>query len=163
MPKKTQDDQDSIASRPIQVICEVELTDEQKIQAGHDLVDKMAERDKREEDFKTMRQFHKGEIEDLDAMILELRSEINMGRGSREVAAEEFYFWDLGKVKTQRIDTGDVISERPLFSAEKRLRTPIGEIAPEDREDQAVLKYPAPRPVLVEEQDDFEIVGEDIP
>ena len=99
---KTQTPQEPIHSRKIKVLAEVQLDDEQKIATGHSLVDEMAVRDRKEDDFKVMREFHKGEIKALDTRIMELRSEINTGRGTREIEAEEFFFWDLGKVKTQR-------------------------------------------------------------
>jgi len=167
-------EQESVSSRTIKVICEVELSDDQKIAIGHTLVDQMAERDKREEDFKVMRSFHKSEIEKLDGRIMELRAEINTGRGNREVEAEEFYFWDLGKVKVQRTDTDEVVSERPLYNAEKRMRLPLDEIPMEDREDQMTLvkltpphaepeKAAGPRRVLdpLAVEDDFEVLGAD--
>lgn len=136
--------QESVSSRTIKVICEVELSDEQKIQTGHTLVDQMTERDKREEDFKVMRSFHKSEIEKLDSRIMELRSEINTGRGNREVEAEEFFFWDSDRVRVQRKDNDEVVSERPLYNAEKRMRLPLDEIQPEEREDQMTLVKLAP-------------------
>lgn len=166
-------ERESVSSRTIKVICEVELSDEQKIQTGHTLVDQMTERDKREEDFKVMRSFHKSEIEKLDSRIMELRSEINTGRGNREVEAEEFFFWDSDRVRVQRKDNDEVVSERPLYNAEKRMRLPLDEIPPEEREDQMTLvklapphaepaKKAGPRRVVdpLAVEDDFEILDQ---
>jgi hypothetical protein len=172
---KTQTPQEPIHSRKIKVLAEVQLDDEQKIATGHSLVDEMAVRDRKEDDFKVMREFHKGEIKALDTRIMELRSEINTGRGTREIEAEEFFFWDLGKVKTQRTDNGDVVSERPLYAAEKRLRLPIDEIPEEACEEQMTLvkmtppqaspvaaEKPGPRRVVdpLADDDDFQVLDQ---
>ncbi len=175
---KKETPQETIHSRKIKVLAEVQLNDEQALATGHSLVNEMAVRDRKEEDFKVMREFHKGEIKALDTRIMELRWEINTGRGIREVAAEEFFFWDLGKVKTQRDDTQEVVSERPLYAAEKRLRLPIDEIPEEEREEQMTLVKmtpphadpapegkPGPRrvadPLAVDDDDDFQILDKD--
>lgn len=172
---KKETPQEPIHSRKIKVLAEVQLNDEQTIATGHSLVNEMAVRDRKEDDFKVMREFHKGEIKALDTRILELRAEINTGRGIREVEAEEFFFWDLGKVKTQRIDTQEVVSERPLYAAEKRLRLPIDEIPEEEREEQMTLvkmtpphapaapeEKPGPRRVVdpLADDDDFQVLDQ---
>ena len=172
---KKETPQEPIHSRTIKVLAEVTLNDEQTIATGHSLVNEMAVRDRKEADFKVMREFHKGEIKALDTRIMELRSEINTGRGIREVEADEFYFWDLGKVKTQRTDTQEVVSERPLYAAEKRLRLPIDEIPEEEREEQMTLvkmtpphapaapeEKPGPRRVVdpLADDDDFQVLDQ---
>lgn len=81
----------------------------------------LADRDSKEEEMKAHQKHAKGVIETIDAEVRSLSGEVRSRSTYRQVECERRYDWDAGTYREVRLDTGEVLFERPLNANERQM------------------------------------------
>ena len=102
----------------------VELTDAEIADMSQEMADAYSEVENLESEIKTHKQQLQSKIETKKARIAELMGIVRVGYESRKVKCERVFDYDEGVVKEIRLDTEEVIDERPLEDDEKQMSLP---------------------------------------
>lgn len=81
----------------------------------------LADRDSKEEEMKAAQKHARGIIETIDAEVRALSGEVRSKATYRQVECERRYDWDAGTYREVRVDTGEVLFERPLNASERQM------------------------------------------
>jgi hypothetical protein len=90
---------------------------EEKAQRAAHLI---SDRDSREAVFKEERNAQKNQLEKLDTEIRSLSAEVREKVTFRDVSCERRYVYAQATVQDVRLDTGEILSERPMSDSEKQ-------------------------------------------
>lgn len=85
----------------------------------------LADRDAKEADVKAAQKHGKAMIEELDAEIRRLSSEVRNQSDYRSVDCERRYNYATSTVQDVRLDTGEVIAERGMSPNERQMELPF--------------------------------------
>lgn len=100
----------------------VKLTDEEVLKYGRDVARAVSDRGRIEIELDSVKADYKGKISEQDGIIGKLSPRIHSGIETREVACEEVKDWKKGTVTVTRLDTLDVIEDRPMREDEKQIQ-----------------------------------------
>lgn len=132
----------------------VELTAEQIAAASREHVETLEAIDKELDDFAEVKADHKSRLGDIKARERRLRGYVQTGERPALVACERLIDYPAAKVEERRLDTGALITQRPMTADEGELV--MAEIVPDDRmeivyaDGASVLALPAPAAIAGE-------------
>lgn len=127
---------------------EVDLTPEQIAEASREHVEALEAIDKEIDAFADTKREHKNLLGDIKARERRLRNIVQTGQRPALVACERLIDYAAAKVEERRLDTGELITQRPMTAEEGELV--MAEIVPDDRmeivyaDGASVLALPAP-------------------
>lgn len=98
----------------------VPLTDSERLQKGVRLAELVREHTETLAAHKEKRAEMKAEIEAVNARVLDCRYDVSSGTEVRSVDCEVIADYGRGVVETIRVDTGAVVSSRPLEESERQ-------------------------------------------
>jgi len=118
MPKKK--DKTATKTDKIHRRCRVELQDKEKIELGRLMADSQERVAESEANAKSAAAQYKGEIELAKADFGRACSLVRAGYEERQVECERVFDYVKGEARVTRLDTGEVIEQRPLTEDEKQ-------------------------------------------
>lgn len=104
----------------------VPLTDEERLARGTSLVRLRDEERNIEAEFETQKQSHKKAMGEIASMREQLEQAIREKREPRPTRVEGWAHFDQATYREIRVDTGEIISERPLLAVECQEELPLG-------------------------------------
>lgn len=117
--KKTDSKSDSKTERYTQSL-RVQLTPEEVADRADRAAQKLNERDEKEADMKAATKHAKGVIEEIEAQMRQLSTEVRTRSTYRMVDCERVYDYGRGVVEERRLDTFEVLSSRAMTEAERQ-------------------------------------------
>lgn len=105
----------------------VALTREEVAERADRAAQLIEDRDHKEAELKAHNSHVKSLIATLEADMRHLSSEVRTKRTHRDVECERRYDYDSSVVREVRLDTGEVLSERPMSDREKQRDLPFDE------------------------------------
>ena len=109
----------------------VKLTDREILQYGKDMVRAMADTERIETEFDSVKKDYKAKIAEQQAVVDKFSPRIHSGIETRDIECVEIKNWTNGTVRVNRMDTGEIIESRPMREDEKQMEmsgvTPDGE------------------------------------
>lgn len=100
----------------------VKLTDDEVLKYGRELARAHSDRARIEASLDSIKAEYKGKITEQEGIIEKLSPVIHSGTESRDVKCEELKDWVTGTVKVTRLDTMEVIEDRPMREDEKQVQ-----------------------------------------
>jgi len=97
----------------------------------------IADRDNKEEELKAHSKHQKSIIEQIDAEMRLLQSEVRNRSTYRQVECERQYDFNAGKYREVRLDTFETVNERKLLESERQMELPFNGEGDEGEEDGA--------------------------
>lgn len=85
----------------------------------------LEDRDHEESEFKAHGTHVRGRIAQMESEMRHLSGEVRTRCTYREVECEQQFLYDTGVVREVRVDTGEVLSERPMTDREKQRDLPF--------------------------------------
>lgn len=112
--------------------CEVKCTETEVAAKGRELARLLEQRDDVDEDKRETVKAFKVQLDGLDEEIRDTAKVVTSGVEMRPIECAERFVKDRALVETYRLDTGDVISERPMTVEEARQARQVNlELVPE--------------------------------
>jgi hypothetical protein len=105
----------------------VELTTEQVADRADQAAAKLAERDRKEDEWKAQSKHMKSVIEQLEADLRTLSSEVRNRSTYSLVDCQRVYDYESGLLRETRLDTGELLNERAMTDTENQPDLPFGE------------------------------------
>lgn len=85
----------------------------------------IADRDQKEEELKAYSKHAKSIIEQIDAEMRQLQSEVRSRSAYKPVDCERQYDFNVGKMREVRLDTYETLNERKLLESERQMELPF--------------------------------------
>ena len=120
--EKTGEQKPKSMTRKVTKCLPVKLTDEEVLKYGRDVARAHADRARIELELDSVKSDYKGKIAEQDGIIGKLSPRIHSGIESREVECEEVKDYTSGTVRVRRLDTDELIEERPMREDEKQVQ-----------------------------------------
>ena len=105
--------------------CEVQLTEKELLDIGKKGAAARSEQARLEAAFDTIKTEFKGKIQAEENKQTNASQLINSGKETRPVKCERTWHWPDGKVRTVRLDTGEIVKERDIMPNERQQDLPI--------------------------------------
>lgn len=103
----------------------VKLTDEEVLKYGRDVARAVADKGRIEIELDSVKVDYKGKISEQEGIIGKLSPRIHSGIETREVKCEEIKDYVKGTVTVTRLDTFDIIEDRPMREDEKQIQLQV--------------------------------------
>ena len=103
----------------------VKLTAEEVAERADRAAKLLEDRDHEESEFKAHGTHVRGRIAQMESEMRHLSGEVRTKCTYREVECERRFLYDIGVVQEIRVDTGEVLSERPMTDREKQRDLPF--------------------------------------
>lgn len=126
----TQEDRDGdgrITRRDVVKTLPVKLTTKELLAAGREQADAQEELRDTEGQMKAAADEYKGKIKAITWKIVRLANLVRAGYEHREVKCEQVYDYEEGRVKIMRLDTAEIVEDRPLRQDEQQMSLPMSE------------------------------------
>jgi hypothetical protein len=117
--------QKHIITKPLSV----RLTDEEVLKYGREAARAVADRESIESDFDSMKKDYKARIDEQTAIVSKLSPRIHSGKETRDVECEEVKDWTKGTVVVTRLDTFEIVDQRPMRDEERQMEVQLEEEA----------------------------------
>lgn len=125
---KQDDDRDSIGNIDQMVDMEhvdrllpVPLTDRERLEIGESIADAQMKAEQAEKDKKAADEGYKGVIEGAYADVSSLTKQLRRGKKDVMVQCQIRKDYRLGHLRTIRMDSGEVLEDRPMTTAERQM------------------------------------------
>ena len=112
---------DKTLTRKVTKSLACKLTEAEVLQYGRDMAQEHAEYNRVEGEMKSVQKEYKAKLEEKQANIDKLSGRVHSGIEARDVACTETKNWIAGTVYTVRLDTMEVIEDRPMREDEKQM------------------------------------------
>jgi hypothetical protein len=119
--KKQSNSTDKTLTRKVTKSLACKLTEAEVLQYGRDMAQEHAEYNRIEGEMKSVQKEYKAKLEEKEANISKLSGRVHSGIEARDVACTETKNWTAGTVYTVRLDTMEVIEDRPMREDEKQM------------------------------------------
>lgn len=103
----------------------VKLTTKEMLQAGRDQADAQEQHQEIERQAKQAASEYKGKLKQTAGTIIRLANLVRAGYEHREVKCEQVFDFDEGRVKIMRLDTAEIVEDRPLRADEGQMALPL--------------------------------------
>lgn len=127
MTDETRDENGRITRREIVRTLPVKLTTKELLAAGRDQADSHEKLRDTEGQMKAAADEYKVKIKAITGTIVRLANLIRAGYEHREVKCEQVYDFEAGRVQIMRLDTAEIVEDRPLRQDEQQMQLPMSE------------------------------------
>lgn len=127
MTDETRDENGRITRREVVKTLPVKLTTKELLAAGREQADAQEEKRDTEGQMKAAADEYKGKIKAITGKIVRLANLVRAGYEHREVKCEQVYDYETGRVQIMRMDTAEIVEDRPLRQDEQQMQLPMTE------------------------------------
>jgi uncharacterized FlaG/YvyC family protein len=117
-------DADRVESKTYDQECDVKLTDIELLELGREMASALEQRESIKAQKKAADAGYNLQIENLDEQLERVGAKVRAGTDARFVECREDRNFRLGVVRVTRLDTGEVIRDRPMTARERQLTLP---------------------------------------